>query len=139
MKLDLRILLAIGAGGALGSIARYVVNVLIQSRASTTFPIGILAINVVGSLLLGFIMRLTLETSALGPEMRFFLTAGFCGGFTTFSTFSYDTLSLIESGQLTGAAGYVISSVILSIAGTFAGAGLAQQLGALLRAKASHM
>ena len=139
MKLDVRILLAIGAGGALGSIARYIVNVLIQSRASTTFPVGILTINVVGSLLLGFLMRLTLETSTLGPEMRFFLTAGFCGGFTTFSTFSYDTLLLMESEKMSAAAGYVLSSVILSVAGAFAGAGLAQYLGNALRARATQL
>ena len=84
-------------------------------------------------------MRLTLETSTLGPEMRFFLTAGFCGGFTTFSTFSYDTLLLMESGKMSAAAGYVLSSVILSVAGAFAGAGLAQYLGNALRARATQL
>jgi len=135
MKFDLRIALAIAIGGALGSVARYVLNVAIQSRVADPFPLGIMVINVSGSLLLGFLMRLSLETTALSPELRLFLTTGFCGGFTTFSTFSYDALTLFESGAIRSAWTYLIGSVALSVLGAFAGVFSAHRLAVLLRAK----
>ena len=79
-------------------------------------------------------MRLSLETNAMSPEMRVFLTAGFCGGFTTFSTFSYDALALFETGAYRAAFAYVLGSVALSLVGAVVGVALAQQLGTLLRA-----
>ena len=135
MKFDLRIVLAIAIGGALGSVARYALNVAIQSRFSDPFPLGIMVINVAGSLLLGFLMRLSLETAAMPPEVRLLLTTGFCGGFTTFSTFSYDVLTLFESGAQRSAWTYVIGSVALSVAGAFTGVAAARHLGVLLRSK----
>lgn len=135
MKFDLRILLAIAIGGAIGSVARYVLNVAIQSRFAGPFPLGILVINVVGSLLLGFLMRLSLETAMMSPEVRIFLTAGFCGGFTTFSTFSYDALTLFETGAYRSASAYLVGSVGLSVIGTFAGVVAGQHVGALLRSR----
>jgi CrcB protein len=135
MKFDLRIVLAIATGGALGSVARYALNVAIQTRFAEPFPLGIMIINVGGSLLLGFLMRLSLETTGMSPEARLFLTTGFCGGFTTFSTFSYDALTLFETGALRSAWIYVIGSVGLSVAGAFAGVAAAHHLGLLLRSK----
>ena len=99
MKMDWRLIAAVAVGGALGSVARYLIGALIQDRFATALPVGTLAINISGSLLLGFLVRVGLETSAFGPEMRFFLTTGFCGGFTTFSTFSYETFRLFEDGE----------------------------------------
>jgi CrcB protein len=135
MKFDLRIVLAIAIGGAIGSVARYGLNVAIQSRLADPFPLGIMVINVSGSLLLGFVMRLSLETTAMSPELRLFLTTGFCGGFTTFSTFSYDALTLFESGAARSALTYIIGSVGLSILGAFGGVLAAHQLGLVLRSK----
>ena len=112
-------LFAIALGGAVGTLARYGVGGLAQ-RFSATFPLSTLAINVAGSLLLGFLMRWLLGTTA-SPELRAGLTIGLCGGFTTFSTFSYETARLIESGSWGRAAAYVALSVLGSLLATFAG------------------
>jgi CrcB protein len=135
MKFDLRLILVIAIGGALGSVARYALNIAIQSRYADPFPLGIMVINVSGSFLLGFVMRLSLETTAMSPELRLLLTTGFCGGFTTFSTFSYDALTLFESGPLRSAWTYVIGSVVLSLLGAFGGVLSARHLGTLLRSR----
>ena len=123
------LVLAIALGGAAGTLARWWIGGLAQG-ASATFPTGTLVINVVGSFVLGFLARYRLETSA-PPELRLALTVGLCGGFTTFSTFSFEAVALVESGNLARAATYVTASVVLSLVGTFGGLILAR---ALLRA-----
>ena len=135
MRFDLRILLGIAIGGALGTVARYALNIAIQTRFADPFPLGIMVINVGGSFILGFLMRLSLETTAMSPELRLFLTTGFCGGFTTFSTFSYDALTLFETGAVRAAWGYLIGSVALSVFAAFSGVLAAHQLGAVLRSR----
>lgn len=126
------LLLYIAAGSALGGVMRYVVGFAIQQRAGVEFPLGTLIINITGSLLLGFLLRAALEGVSVSPEVRAFLTTGFCGGYTTFSTFSYDSVALIEGGEYRRAATYVILSVVLSLIATFVGIALAQSaLGAL--------
>src|SRR5262252_9418537 len=107
MKMDWRLIAAVAVGGALGSVARYLLGSFIQDRVATAFPVGTLVINVVGSVLLGFFVQIGLASSAFGPEIRFFLTTGFCGGFTTFSTFSYETFKLVEDGEYGPAGLYV--------------------------------
>jgi CrcB protein len=128
MKMDWRLIAAVAVGGALGSVARYLIGALVQDRLATALPVGTLAINISGSLLLGFLVRIGLETSAFGPEMRFFLTTGFCGGFTTFSTFSYETFRLFEDGEYRTAGLYVIASVVLALLGCAIGMGAAGRL-----------
>ena len=118
--------LYVGLGSALGGVSRYVLGGAIQQRFGFAFPAGTLLINILGSLLLGFVMRLALGGSQISPETRIFLTTGFCGGFTTFSTFSYDTAGLIEGGQYRRAMVYVTLSVVLSLLAAFAGFALAQ-------------
>lgn len=116
----------IALGSAMGGVSRYVVGSALQQRFGLAFPVGTLIVNITGSLLLGFIMRFALGGSQISPETRIFLTTGFCGGYTTFSTFSYDTAVMFESGQVRRAMLYVTLSVVLSVAATFAGFGLAQ-------------
>ena len=128
MKLDWRLIAAVAIGGALGSVARYLLGAFIQDRAATAFPFGTFVINVVGSLLLGFFVQIGLESSAFSTEVRFFLTTGFCGGFTTFSTFSYETYRLIEDGEYRTAGLYVVSSVVLSLLGCAIGMATAHRL-----------
>jgi CrcB protein len=114
-------LLYIAAGGAAGSVARYALSVAIQQRAGGPFPIGTLVVNVTGSFLLGLLLRYGLATPGISPEVRALLTVGFCGGYTTFSTFSYETARLMEDGDYRRAFAYIMISVVVSIVGIFAG------------------
>jgi CrcB protein len=119
---------SVAIGGALGSVARYLLGALVQQRAGTTFPVGTLVINITGSLLLGFLLRFALATPAITPATRVFLTTGFCGGYTTFSTFSYETIALIEENELGRAALYVALSVTVALVGTYCGILAAREL-----------
>ena len=114
--INVPILLAIAAGGALGSIARYLVGVGATKAFGLAFPWGTLIINVVGSFLIGAFVELFALKWDLPQEARVFLTVGICGGFTTFSTFSLDAYVLLERGALAAAAAYAVASVALSIA-----------------------
>jgi CrcB protein len=118
----------VALGSAVGGMVRFALGALIQQRTGTTFPVGTLAVNLSGSLLLGFLLRYSLGTPAVSAEVRAFLTTGVCGGFTTFSTFSYETAALIEDGDYRRAAWYVGLSLVLSLAGAFLGIGLAREL-----------
>jgi fluoride exporter len=118
--------LYIAVGSAAGGVSRYVIGSAMQQRFGVSFPVGTLLVNITGSLLLGLIMRLALGGTQISPETRIFLTTGFCGGYTTFSTFSYDTAVMFESGQYRRAMLYVTLSVVLSVIATFAGFALAQ-------------
>lgn len=119
-------LLAIAAGGALGSVARYLLGALVAPRAAG-FPWATLAINVSGSLLLGA-LAVALAGPGPSPAARAGLTVGFCGGFTTFSTFSLETLALLEQGSYARAGAYAAASLVLSVAAAMAGAALARAL-----------
>lgn len=119
---------AIAVGAAAGGVSRFYLASAIQQRLGASFPWGTLAINLTGSLLLGFIIRYALATPAVSLEMRALLTTGFCGGYTTFSTFSYETAVLLEEGQFGRAAAYSLSSVVLALLGTFLGFMLAREL-----------
>jgi CrcB protein len=121
----------IAVGSAIGGVSRYLVGGLTQRLMGGTFPVGTLLINVTGSFLLGLILRYGVETATLTPEVRAFLTIGFCGGYTTFSTFSYETVVLAEDGQWTRAALYVALSVGLSLVATFLGFATARELMAM--------
>ena len=111
----------IAAGSALGGMSRYLVGGMVQRILDTTFPAGTLVVNLTGSFLLGLFLRYALETPTLTPEMRAFLTIGFCGGYTTFSTFSYETFALLEDGEWTRAATYVALSLLLALGATILG------------------
>ena len=89
----------IAVGSALGGVGRYLLGGLVQRLAAGTFPAGTLFVNISGSFLLGLILRYAVETPALTPELRALLTVGLCGGYTTFSTFSYQTGALVEDGD----------------------------------------
>jgi CrcB protein len=118
--------LYVAVGSAAGGVSRYLLGTAIQQRYGLGFPIGTLVVNITGSLLLGFILRLALGGTQMSPETRILLTTGFCGGYTTFSTFTYETAAMFESGQYRRAIVYVTLSVVLSVLATFAGFALAQ-------------
>jgi CrcB protein len=111
----------IAAGSALGGIGRYLVGGAVQRMLDTSFPAGTLVVNLTGSFLLGFFLRYALDAPTLTPEWRAFLTIGFCGGYTTFSTFSHETVSLLERGEWTRAGFYAALSVGLALGATIAG------------------
>ena len=127
----MRFYLAVALGGALGSMARYFVGSFVQLRAGAGFPTGTLVINITGSFLLAFLLRYALDGGSLSPELRLLLTTGFCGGYTTFSTFSYETAALMRDGEHARALTYVGASVGLSLLATFLGFSLADRLLAL--------
>jgi CrcB protein len=122
---------AVALGAGVGGVARYLLASAIQQRAGTAFPWGSFVVNVSGSLLLGFLIRYALATPSLSVEMRALLTTGFCGGYTTFSTYSYETATLLEDGQYSRAGLYAVASVLLALAGTVAGFALAREAIAL--------
>jgi fluoride exporter len=127
--------IAVFIGGAIGSLARLMLGMAITSRVGLGFPVATLVINVTGSALLGFVMRFALDTSAVTPVARALLTTGFCGGYTTFSTFSLEAADLIRDGLYGRAAMYAVSSVALGLAGTFAGFAAAHGILALARSR----
>ena len=122
---------AVAFGAALGGVARYYLASALQQRLGATFPWGTLVVNVSGSLLLGVLIRYALATPTVSVEMRALLTTGFCGGYTTFSTYSYETATLLEDGQYGRAGVYALASVIVALGATFAGFVLARELIAL--------
>jgi len=122
---------AVAIGAALGGLARFYLADVIQHRAGIDFPAGTLVINITGSFLIGFFLRYALQSAVIGPEMRIFLTTGFCGGYTTFSTFSYETITLLQDGEYGRASLYVGSSVAFALAATVLGIAAANWLLAL--------
>ena len=86
------VIFSIAAGSAIGGVARYLLSDVVQARSGSTFPIGTLVVNLVGCLVLGFIVELARDSAAITPAVRALLTVGFCGGFTTFSTFSLEAV-----------------------------------------------
>jgi CrcB protein len=121
----------VAIGSAVGGVSRYLLGGFVQRALAASFPVGTLLINVTGSALLGFILRYALDTPGVTPEIRALLGLGFCGGYTTFSTFSYETLALLEDGDWRRAGLYVAFSVIGSLLATFLGFVAARELIAL--------
>jgi CrcB protein len=111
----------IALGSALGGVIRYLLGGFIQRWSGGTYPLGTLLINITGSFLLGLIYRYSADSAAITPEVRAMLTIGFCGGYTTFSSFSYESIRLLEDGQVGRALGYITLSVLLCLGGTAVG------------------
>jgi fluoride exporter len=115
------VILQIALGSAAGGVARYLLTLFIQGRVGVTYPWGTLAVNVTGSFAIGLLLPVLWSAPAISPETRAFLTTGFCGGYTTFSTFSWEAVRLIEGGHVRAAALYVGASVVLALTATLAG------------------
>ena len=92
-------LLYVGIGGFIGTCLRYIISIYSPKLFGTQLPYGTLIVNVVGGILIGFILELSLTTNLISPNLRLFLTTGIIGGFTTFSTFSYETINLFSEGS----------------------------------------
>lgn len=121
-------LLTIAGGGALGAVLRFGMSSYIYRLLGRDFPYGTLAVNVVGSLVMGILFILFVERGLVSAEWRSAIIIGFLGAFTTFSTFSIETLMLVESGELSRAALNVVLSVTLCLAATWLGLVMGRQL-----------
>jgi len=119
-------ILAIAAGGSIGAVMRFLVSTGIYSWLGRGFPYGTLVVNILGSLLMGLLYELFLQRLSVSPEVRAVLLVGFLGAFTTFSTFSIETINLIEQGYLIKAIANVFASVILCILAAWCGLQIAR-------------
>lgn len=123
----MKILLAIGLGSFLGGISRYLVTLFLQNKFLSTFPYGTLGVNIIGCFLIGIVYGLSARGN-INVEWRLFLATGFLGGFTTFSSFSNDTVSLLRDAQYWQAFSYVALSVVVGLVATFGGISLIKYL-----------
>lgn len=116
-----RLLLIIGAGSFLGGVLRFLSSRFIQNATLSTFPYGTFVVNVVGCLLIGFLYGISVRENILNTEWRMFLTVGFCGGFTTFSTFINENVALLRDGDFFHFAFYTGLSIFLGLIAVFLG------------------
>jgi len=117
---------SIAIGGAVGSVLRYLIQMQCVAWFGAKFPYGTLLVNTLGSLLIGFLSIVLIERYVVSTELRFAILVGLIGGFTTFSTFSLETLTLIQQGSLLSAASNIIFNFTLSIIACFLGITLAR-------------
>jgi fluoride exporter len=113
--LNIQFIIAVAVGGSIGSVARYLVGIGSGKLFGINFPWGTLITNVTGSFLIGLFVNLFAARWDLPQAVRIFLTVGICGGYTTFSTFSLDTVYLMERGEAFYAGAYMAGSVVLSV------------------------
>ena len=111
----------VALGSAIGGVGRWLLGGAVQ-RLAPVFPVGTLAVNVLGALVLGLVLRFSLASPDVSPELRGFLAIGVCGGFTTFSTFTWETYALLEEGAWARAGLNVALSVLLCLAAVALGA-----------------
>jgi CrcB protein len=121
-------ILAIAAGGAVGAILRFAVSNSVYRMVGRDFPYGTLTVNVLGSLLMGFLFIVLVERHLVAVEWRAALLVGLLGSFTTFSAFSMETIALLEDGEVLRAMLNVILSVVLCLTATWLGLGIGRQL-----------
>ena len=117
----------VALGSAIGGVGRWLLGGAVQ-RLAPVFPVGTLAVNVLGALVLGLVLRFSLASPDVSPELRGFLAIGVCGGFTTFSTFTWETYALLEEGAWARAGLNVALSVLLCLAAVALGAALGRAL-----------
>ena len=115
-------ILLVGLGGAVGSIARYICQKYLNNAFPDAFPMGTFLVNISGCLAIGMLYGLTSNYAIFTTELRLLLMAGFCGGFTTFSAYTLESLALIEQQRYTTFFLYFTGSVVLGLAATFLGA-----------------
>ena len=119
-------LLAVGCGGFLGAVARYGLSSYLSRGQGAGFPLGTLTVNALGCLLIGVLMTLMAQRESLSPEMRLFLSTGFLGSLTTFSTFGQETIELLRGGDMRLALLNVALNVVLGLLAVLAGGSLAR-------------
>jgi CrcB protein len=121
----LKTILLIGSGGFLGSIARYGLQHWVHKVIPSVFPYGTLLVNIIGCFAIGLIYGSMSKSNCLTEDWKLFLAIGICGGFTTFSSFSYENIKLLQDGHALQALLYIAASLIIGLAMTFLGMQLA--------------
>jgi fluoride exporter len=124
----IKYILLVGLGGGIGSIARYLCQKWFATNHPYTFPWGTFIVNLAGCFLIGLIYAASEKGTPLSPQTRLFLATGFCGGFTTFSTFAFENMSLLRSGDISYFFLYTVGSVVLGIMGVFGGVAIMKLL-----------
>lgn len=111
----------VGLGGCCGAISRYLLSVWVQRLTQSSFPYGTLAVNLIGCFALGVLMRLVLRGETIPPEWRTFIATGFLGSLTTFSTFGYETVALLEKGNYTAALAAIAANLLIGLSAVILG------------------
>jgi len=114
-------LLLIAIGGALGSVARYMLSMFVLRASGTLFPLGTFVVNIVGCLVFGAIAGATAQRVQIAPALRLFLLTGILGGFTTFSTYAFESFTLVQDGQFWWASINIAGQVVAGLAGMWLG------------------
>ncbi len=129
MKYGITHLLIVGLGGFIGSVLRYLTGGAVhQLLHNSSFPYGTMTVNILGCFLIGLVTGLVELRQLLSPEIRLFLLIGVLGGFTTFSTFGYETMTLIRDGELLSAGSNVVIQVIVGLSAVWLGYTVTQYL-----------
>jgi CrcB protein len=118
----LKSLILVGSGGALGSVSRFLATRWVQNYFLSSFPFGTFAVNIIGSLLIGIFFGLSEKYSFFNSDYKLFLTTGFCGGFTTFSTFANENIMLLKDTEIFYAFLYTALSIIIGFSAAYLGA-----------------
>jgi CrcB protein len=118
----------IAVGAVVGASARYFLSLLVDRNFASSFPYGTLLINITGSLILGFFLVFSTERALLDPRWRLLVAIGFCGSYTTFSSFAFESFALMEQGQWLLSGLNIVGSNVLCLAAVLAGAALARGL-----------
>ncbi len=116
----MKIILAIGTGSFIGGISRYLLSQSVQSKFLSSFPFGTLVVNLTGCFIIGIVFGLS-DRSSMSQEWRLFLATGLLGGFTTFSAFANETISMLRDGQFVYASLYIVASVAIGLLLTYVG------------------
>ena len=116
-----RSLILVGAGSCVGGISRYLTQQFIQKHYLSSIPLGTLCVNISGCFIIGIIYALANKGDILSPEMRLLLATGFCGGYTTFSSFAYENISLLQDGEFFYTSLYVLLSVLIGFVAVYTG------------------
>lgn len=120
-RMEFKKIIYVGIGGFIGACLRYIISAKVPKLLGTQLPYGTLIVNVLGGILIGFIMELSLNSDLISPNLRLFLTTGIMGGLTTFSTFSYESISLFSEGSYLLGILNVVLNLFLSLFGVMLG------------------